>query len=691
MKEIYNIIKIFLGFSFLFFFSANELKAQCRDNATKVDNPEFINKKYYPQIFNEAARADLSNLKQQIKKAEITLTEAAILNNDVNELYKKAEKETNKRAKRKLYSEIDKKRESAQKTEIAALNQFNESRSKQYSIYSSNIEEARYKSKVRNTREARDYEYDAKTLEKNAQRYRKNAEGKPISDIIKDYTLADSLQQKAINNLENAFSAYNEDSPKKNENLANDIDEYNKFIEEENKKYQAEIDALLKGRSADPWMRKIDYEYTSYEKNVKKIEVEQQKIKEYQILKAKLQTQEKKEKEIRTLNSKIKRSGDYIKKYKKDIRRYEKQIISLLKVKINDDKQVNQQKFEDYNEGFARYDRRKNESKVIKAEREILKHLNTAKEYIYKAEFTNQCAKARLKIYTYLLQAKFHQAEAMDQLVGIKRDFGNLFYIDGTEIKKTCTSSINANSGSKTTSKKKTGTSNSGSTKKTYTNKSTGSNWKYANKKGIKYKVQIIAQTNVPASSAFKGLYPISSEKLGESTLTAYLVGSTTSMFTAEKTLKKAKQKGFQDAYIVAYKNGERIALWEAEDIIKGIKKETTKSTKHTTSSTVTTTSATEKIKAKSLKNIEGIVYTIQVAYSKNTPTSQELRYLTPVYAYKFSDGYSKYSVGLFRDFSSADKESTNIKNKGIRDAFVVAFENGKPIDLNKAIQKQKR
>tara|TARA_R110002050_G_scaffold116847_1_gene233357 strand:- start:10699 stop:11901 length:1203 start_codon:yes stop_codon:yes gene_type:complete len=80
----------------------------------------------------------------------------------------------------------------------------------------------------------------------------------------------------------------------------------------------------------------------------------------------------------------------------------------------------------------------------------------------------------------------------------------------------------------------------------------------------ILFKVQIVATTtNLGVSSEnFKGLNNISKEPYKN--LFRYMYGQTKSYDYANKLKEDAKLKGYKDAYIVAYKNGDRIAIAEA-------------------------------------------------------------------------------------------------------------------------------
>ncbi|SFU65212.1 N-acetylmuramoyl-L-alanine amidase [Pustulibacterium marinum] len=82
--------------------------------------------------------------------------------------------------------------------------------------------------------------------------------------------------------------------------------------------------------------------------------------------------------------------------------------------------------------------------------------------------------------------------------------------------------------------------------------------------KDIIFRVQIAASKNNLELKAqnFSGLSPVFKEKTGS--VYKYQYGETSSYDEAQKLLQKAKSKGFKDAYLVAYKNGEKISVSEA-------------------------------------------------------------------------------------------------------------------------------
>ena len=83
----------------------------------------------------------------------------------------------------------------------------------------------------------------------------------------------------------------------------------------------------------------------------------------------------------------------------------------------------------------------------------------------------------------------------------------------------------------------------------------------------IEYKIQIASGENKIATKSydFKGLRNV--ERVGVGSFFKYYYGNSDAFVKAKKALKLAKKKGYKTAYIVAFKNGERISLKEAQNM----------------------------------------------------------------------------------------------------------------------------
>ena len=80
----------------------------------------------------------------------------------------------------------------------------------------------------------------------------------------------------------------------------------------------------------------------------------------------------------------------------------------------------------------------------------------------------------------------------------------------------------------------------------------------------VEFKVQIASGKNRISTKPynFKGLKNVSRVKVGS--FYKYYYGTTTSYKEAKKSLRTAKKKGYTSAFLVAFKNGEKISVQEA-------------------------------------------------------------------------------------------------------------------------------
>ncbi|MBU2996719.1 N-acetylmuramoyl-L-alanine amidase [Cellulophaga baltica] len=91
---------------------------------------------------------------------------------------------------------------------------------------------------------------------------------------------------------------------------------------------------------------------------------------------------------------------------------------------------------------------------------------------------------------------------------------------------------------------------------------------KESEKPSVFFRVQIFASSKdlATTSPVFKGLKNISKESFNS--VNRYLYGESTSLTNAESLKTEAISKGFKDAYIVAYKSGNRISVEEATKFV---------------------------------------------------------------------------------------------------------------------------
>ncbi|MDR3094595.1 MAG: SPOR domain-containing protein [Bacteroidales bacterium] len=85
---------------------------------------------------------------------------------------------------------------------------------------------------------------------------------------------------------------------------------------------------------------------------------------------------------------------------------------------------------------------------------------------------------------------------------------------------------------------------------------------------GVVYKIQLGAFSKPVAANTFKGLSPVSGEKL-PSGVVKYYVGLFRTNAEAEKALREVKQYGYKDSFVVAFYNKKSIILTRAVQLEK--------------------------------------------------------------------------------------------------------------------------
>lgn len=86
----------------------------------------------------------------------------------------------------------------------------------------------------------------------------------------------------------------------------------------------------------------------------------------------------------------------------------------------------------------------------------------------------------------------------------------------------------------------------------------------------------------------------------------------------------------------------------------------------------------------------EGLIFRVQIGYyTKGNRPVDKLKGLYPLWGERVSDKYIRYCVGKFREYSEADKAKRYLRDEGVEDAFVVAYDDGKKIPVVEAIKRR--
>tara|TARA_R110001592_G_scaffold36893_2_gene123621 strand:- start:12473 stop:13747 length:1275 start_codon:yes stop_codon:yes gene_type:complete len=87
---------------------------------------------------------------------------------------------------------------------------------------------------------------------------------------------------------------------------------------------------------------------------------------------------------------------------------------------------------------------------------------------------------------------------------------------------------------------------------------------------------------------------------------------------------------------------------------------------------------------------VEGLVYRIQVGAYKNAIPETVFKGISPIYGEPYNVGI-RYSVGSFSRFKDAKEAKTYVVERGLTDAFIIAYYNGKKLPIAAAIKLEKK
>ncbi len=87
----------------------------------------------------------------------------------------------------------------------------------------------------------------------------------------------------------------------------------------------------------------------------------------------------------------------------------------------------------------------------------------------------------------------------------------------------------------------------------------------------------------------------------------------------------------------------------------------------------------------------DGLVFRVQIGAFKSPISTDAFKGLTPIGGETTAQGFIRYQAGLFDKYNNANAVKNDLKKLGYRDAFVVAYLNGKRINLADALDTLKQ
>ena len=225
---------------------------------------------------------------------------------------------------------------------------------------------------------------------------------------------------------------------------------------------------------------------------------------------------------------------------------------------------------------------------------------------------------------------------------------------------------------------------------------------------GIVYKVQVGAFRNAIPQDHFGRFAPLAGEELNNG-ITRYTAGLFIAYNSADDAKEQIRDLGYSDAFVVAFKNGERISLSQAREelgetsggavasntapVVDPVTSSSDDSRNLSTESTESTPSqpvvnaSTPSIPsfADNWKNQTGVYYTVQIGVYSKEVTASDLNNTPEILADQTSNGFIRYTSGKFASLSDAEARKTLARELGVVDAFVSVYVNGKRVSVSAA------
>lgn len=232
---------------------------------------------------------------------------------------------------------------------------------------------------------------------------------------------------------------------------------------------------------------------------------------------------------------------------------------------------------------------------------------------------------------------------------------------------------------------------------------------------GLLFRIQFAAYNRLMPESRFN-MSPLFYEEIPNRNIIRYMVGTFYTFEGASTALPRVKAQGFNDAFIVAYYNGNRISIYEAnrllaqKDILAYNQQsadeinmvENNQDYNETSQYVVleyngTNGIATNKqnvheemsddVKPRNVNATHNVFLTVQIGAGKNLIEPNLLYGITTDYIEFADNGYIRHLNGTYYDLNSVIANRDRIKLSGIGDAFVSAYAYGKKVTVNEALQ----
>ncbi|MGM0649090.1 MAG: SPOR domain-containing protein [Bacteroidota bacterium] len=203
------------------------------------------------------------------------------------------------------------------------------------------------------------------------------------------------------------------------------------------------------------------------------------------------------------------------------------------------------------------------------------------------------------------------------------------------------------------------------------------------------YCIQIAALGEPLNGDRFRNLSPVVNEQVGNRQLYRYLCGKFYNTNSWQRPLTLIKSIGFEDAFVVAYLNGRRLNLSQAQQYqnlerdlpaefnYHGSESLISESSSETQESQ-TTDQPDQDVMATNIDQFSESFFTVQIGVYSRILETQNIKGINTDYYNRTNEGYYRYFHGKFSTRAEAQRRCDQINNQ-IEDAFVTLHVGGRP------------
>jgi hypothetical protein len=225
------------------------------------------------------------------------------------------------------------------------------------------------------------------------------------------------------------------------------------------------------------------------------------------------------------------------------------------------------------------------------------------------------------------------------------------------------------------------------------------------NPSGLTYRVQIGAFARPIPQDLFKEFNPVSGEKIANTNITRYMAGFFNSSESVVEARRAIRALGYNDAFVVAYCDGERITFGEArrleasgqcvpkgtDELVLEIAENTADHLGIPTVNEVVElpeysyNQAPGAVEADPIELKQGLFFTVQIGVYNRPVDDATIKYMPEILTVRLPNGLIRYATGMFDSVEEASTRRREAVQKGIRDAFIVAYYKGERMTVARA------